>query len=148
MSRQLNSCIAAKSGWRLLYATTFLAVPVLLIVTTLVTWAGIMVLLLSSALLAMVFYVHDTPLHISVSDCDDMTKGWQLLYKAGANAKAAGAAPVLWEAKLVSANALRHCLQLSFVTHYPIVQKKTVVLWQDQVQADTWRRLMVLAQWR
>lgn len=142
------------SQWQCLYVMVYLLIMMALIMLTSLSWIGWVVVLISTGL--GVFFIVKTrhvPLHMTAPREDDIEQQWQLLYKNQyknkhknnhAQTQQMGD---LWEAKLQHARTYRHFVQLTFWTTHPMPSLQTVIIWQDQIDIDAWRRLRVLAHW-
>lgn len=51
----------------------------------------------------------------------------------------------VWQATLCKANDYQVAIVLTFAVIVPVQRQLTLIIWQDQVSADAWRQLSVLA---
>lgn len=70
---------------------------------------------------------------------------WQLQVAQGYIRVPFGQVHDVWQAKLTAAEDLGAVLLLRFWLFEPFKRHLTVQIWQDQVDADTWRQLKTLA---
>ena len=142
MSTQLVIKIAATSNWQRLYSCGFLMMVLLIISMTAIPIYGVLAVLMVGVLLCLLIEKNRgaQPLHITGCNIDEVNGYWQLLTQGRHQ-------PILWQAKLMSTQSFAHCVQLIFDTEQPRQQRETILIWKDQVEADTWRKLKVLTRW-
>lgn len=142
MSRQLVIDMARSSGWRTLYSLGFLLSVVLIVMSTdlSLSYTAIIVVMCIVNFLLIHFYRPNQPSHITGCDIDQVEGYWQLLMQQRYG-------PVLYEAQLVFSQSFYHCVQLTFETQQPIKKSLKVLIWRDQVNPATWRKLKVLTRW-
>lgn len=141
MIERLTSDIRQLSYWKILYvASYFLGLAILMILLDIPWWVSIVVTGIAITVVFLSEKLANQPLFINAPDLNNANTHWQLLYE-GRNRQE------LWEANLCQGRRFGHCLQLSFQTVHPIATKKTVLIWQDQVNANTWRQLKIFIKW-
>lgn len=142
MSRQLVIEITHKSGWQRLYYIGFFVAIMSMVSSTALPFYGLWVVALITILLCFfaVIKSRNQLLHITGSNLDNVNSYWQLLSQGRHQ-------PILWQATLLKSQSFPHCVQLVFDTQQPMIKRETVVIWKDQVEADTWRQLKVLTRW-
>lgn len=142
MSSQLVIDMARSSSWRTLYSLAFLLSIVLIVMSTDLSLSYIAIIVTMGIInfLLIRFYRSNQPLHLTGCDIDAVEGYWQLLIEQRYG-------PVLYEAQLVLSQNFYHCVQLSFETQQPMQKSLKVLIWKDQVNAATWRKLKVLTRW-
>ncbi len=140
---RLATTLRPKSYWRAGYHLAYLlAILAIGIMTALPWWAVI-----AMAIIAILVYSYASrwtiatqPLHLTAAHPTDYNSHWQLLFAGRYRDE-------LWEADLMTAKRIGHCIHLVFAVVHPEYKQQVVVLWQDQVSADMWRQLNILARW-
>lgn len=142
MSTQLVIEITAISHWQRLYSCGFLLLLLLIVGTSSLPFYGVLTLVMAGILLCILIEItrRGQPSHITGCNIDEVNAHWQLLIQGRHQ-------PILWQAKLISTQSFSHCVQLIFDTEQPLQRRETVLIWKDQVEADTWRELKVLSRW-
>lgn len=142
MSTQLVIEITAVSHWQRLYICGFLLLLLLIVSATDLPFYGLLAVGVAGLLLCILLEITRSGqlLHITGCNIDEVNAHWQLLIQGRRQ-------PILWQAKLISTQSFSHCVQLIFDTEQPIQRRETVLIWKDQVEADTWRELKVLSRW-
>lgn len=139
--RHLDVEVTAGSQWRRLYYLSYL-LSVVLVVLGMGTpwWMVVAVGVVSAIVYLLVLSSPQQLLHITSADMTDSSSQWQLLFE-GTNGDE------LWEMSLAQARSFYSCIQLKFDVTHPTAQRMTLIVWRDQVEADSWRQLKVLSRW-
>lgn len=104
-------------------------------------WSIITLLVVSVMAYIIAVLISAQPSHITSADTDQETSFWQLIYDVRERS-------ILWEAELIDAQSFNHCIQFKFQMVHPMKKQKTVMIWQDQVDIETWRKLKVISRWK
>ena len=133
------------SYWQIMLTTAYLLAIGLIALLASVAWWVLLLLLVISLVLIVVMSLYQSPLiHLTSPQLyhqkNKQQKLWQLLFAKPKKDQ-------LWEAKLIHCRDFGRCIQLSFMVTHPLSKTLHIVLWQDQIDSLSWRRLKVLSRW-
>lgn len=140
LSLRIDSAIKPSSYLRALLYMSLTALLILLSwLANLWLWQYILILIVAAAVASYLALSKPILLHISqppISKRIDI--GWQLLMRTGR-------ADELWQAKISAANYYPWLIHLRLVMTEPYKRPFTVTIFRDQVTAEQWRQLSILA---
>lgn len=140
MSLRVDVAIRPSHCYRLIMTLGFLlALGLLALLANLLWWQY--ALLLIACVLTLYFlqprtriqHISQPPLHRPLTD------NWQLVVQTEPR-------PIIWQAKLLSAQHYGRVMRLRFMRVEPDVRPLSLILYADQVSAADWYALSVLAQ--
>lgn len=140
LSLRIDTAIKPTSYLRaLLYVSLATIIILLAWLAELWLWQYVLILIVAAAVISYLALSNPILLHISqppLSKRIDM--GWQLLMRTGR-------ADELWQAKLSAASQYSWLIHLRLVMTEPYQRPFTVTIFRDQVNAEQWRQLSILA---
>ena len=139
-SLRIDTAIKPVSYLRLLmYIGLASAMIVLAWFAALVFWQYLLVLVVSVMVAIYLALSRPILLHISQPPLSQRAdKGWQLLIRTGRGDE-------LWQVQLVAVQAYRWTMSFEFNIVEPYRRSLSMTIFRDQVSADQWRELSVLA---
>lgn len=155
-SSRIDTPIRKISYWQMLVSIGYLLALGLLSLVANVTWWVCLLFIVVSLLLMLWMYLrylsHSALIHITSPQLykpqdssqsqqkSQQQKRWQLLFAKPRHHE-------LWEAELVQARDFGKCIQLNFAITHPLPKKQQIILWQDQIEPQSWRRIKTLSRW-
>lgn len=140
LSLRIDTPIKPTSYLRSLwYGSLALVIMLLAWLAALWLWQYVLILLVAAAVISYLALAKPILLHISqppISQRSDL--GWQLLMRTGR-------ADELWQAQLSAATHYSWLIHLTLVMTVPYQRPFTVTIFRDQVDAEQWRQLSILA---
>ncbi|WP_230656151.1 hypothetical protein [Psychrobacter sp. I-STPA10] len=146
---RIDAPVRRVSHWQIVVMAAYLLTLGLISLFIHVRWWIFILLVILSFMVLLWMYVRHSPLihltspqlyHQEHNQQNQSHKLWQLLFDKPEHHE-------LWEAKLVQCRDFGKCIQLNFTISHPMPETLLIMLWQDQLDAHSWRRLKALAKW-
>lgn len=139
-SLRIDTAIGPTSYLRLLLYSGLTCVMVLLAwIASLVLWQYVLVFIVATAVTVYLMLSRPIPLHLSQPPLSHrIDKHWQLLVRTGRGDE-------LWQAELKAVHGYRWMMSIEFAIIEPYRRSLSVIIFRDQVSANQWRELCILA---
>ena len=153
---RIDTPICKISYWQIMAMVAyFLTIGLIILLAHIVWWVWLLLILVSVMMLVGMYLRHSPLIHLTSPKLYHQThqqggqqnqqqnqshKLWQLLFDKPEYHE-------LWEANLIQCRDFGRCIQLQFAITHPMPETLTLVLWQDQIEPLSWRRLKALARW-
>ena len=139
-SLRLDTAIKPVSYLQILFYIALSGSIILLaMLASLSLWQYVLILIISVAVIGYLALSRPIILHISQPPlAKDIYRDWQLLIRTGRG-------DALWQAKLKAVTQSRWVICFEFNITEPYQRPLSVAIFRDQVNAEEWRKLTVLA---
>ena len=139
-SLRLDTAIKPMSYLQILFYIALSGSIILLaVITSLSLWQYVLILIISVAVIGYLALSRPIILHISQPPlAKDIYRDWQLLIRTGRG-------DGLWQAKLKEVTQSRWVICFDFDIVEPYQRPLSIAIFRDQVNAEEWRKLTVLA---
>ena len=106
---------------------------------SLALWQYVLVLIVAAAVTIYLALSRPIVLHLSQPPLNHrIDKHWQLLIRTGRGDE-------LWQAQLIAVHGYRWVMSIEFIIVEPYKRPLSVIIFRDQVSANQWRELRILA---
>ena len=139
-SLHLDTAIKPVSYLQILFYIALSSILILLaVLASLSLWQYVLILIVSVAVIGYLAFSRPIILHISQPPLGkDIYRDWQLLIRTGRG-------DALWQAQLKAVTQSRWVICFEFNITEPYRRPLSVAIFRDQVNAEEWRKLTVLA---
>ncbi|MDE4455401.1 hypothetical protein [Psychrobacter sp. DAB_AL62B] len=139
-SLRIDTAIKAMSYLRMaFYSVLASAIIILAGLASLSLWQYVLMLIISAAVISYLALSQPILLHITQPPLDkSVYQNWQLLIRTGRG-------DALWQAELSTLNHYRWVICFDFIVIEPYQRRLSVAVFRDQVSAEQWRELTILA---
>ena len=139
-SLRIDTAIKAMSYLRMVfYSVLASAIIILAGLASLSLWQYVLMLIISAAVISYLALSRPILLHISQPPLDkSVYQNWQLLIRTGRG-------DALWQAELSTLTHYRWVICFDFIVIEPYQRRLSVAVFRDQVSAEQWRELTILA---
>lgn len=139
-SLRLDTAIKPVSYLQILFYIALSSILILLaVLASLSLWQYVLILIISVAVIGYLALSRPIVLHISQPPlAKDIYRDWQLLIRTGHG-------DALWQAQLKAVTHSRWVICFEFNITEPYHRPLSVAIFRDQVNAEEWRKLTVLA---
>lgn len=139
-SLRIDTAIQPASYLRLLlYAGLTSAMAVLAWFASLALWQYVFLLIVATATTIYFILSRPIPLHLSQPPLSQrIDRQWQLLIRTSRGDE-------LWQAQLIAVHGYRWAMSAEFYVVEPYRRSLSVIIFRDQVSAQQWRELSILA---
>ena len=139
-SLRIDTAIQPTSYLRLLLYIGLASVMMIIAwFATLMLWQYVLIVIVTVMVIVYLILSRPMPLHMSQPPLSQRTdKGWQLMIRTAHGDE-------LWQAQLVTVHAYRWVMSFEFNIVEPYQRSLSVTVFRDQVSADQWRELRILA---
>ncbi|OXL27156.1 hypothetical protein [Psychrobacter sp. DAB_AL32B] len=139
-SLRIDTAIKATGYLRMVfYSVLASAIIILAGLASLSLWQYVLMLIISAAVISYLALSRPILLHISQPPLDkSVYQNWQLLIRTGRG-------DALWQAELSTLNHYRWVICFDFIVIEPYQRRLSVAVFRDQVSAEQWRELTILA---
>lgn len=139
-SLRIDTAIWPTSYLRLLLYSGLTSVMVILAwFASLALWQYVLVLIVAAAVTIYLALSRPIVLHLSQPPLNHrVDKHWQLLIRTGRGDE-------LWQARLIAVHGYRWVMSIEFIIVEPYKRPLSVTIFRDQVSANQWRELRILA---
>ena len=139
-SLRIDTAIKAMSYWRMIFYSVLASVMITLAaLASLSLWQYVFILIISAAIIIYLALSRPILLHISQPPLDkSIYRNWQLLVRIGLG-------DALWQAELNTLAHYRWVICFDFIIIEPYRRRLSVAVFRDQVSAEQWRELTILA---
>ena len=139
-SLRLDTAIKPVSYLQILFYIALSSILILLaVLASLSLWQYVLILIISVAVIGYLALSRPIVLHISQPPlAKDIYRDWQLLIRTGHG-------DALWQAQLKAVTQSRWVICFDFDIVEPHQSSLSIAVFRDQVNAEEWRKLIVLA---
>ena len=139
-SLRIDTPIKPASYLRLLFYMLLASVMVILAgLASLALWQYVLIFVVSAAVVSYLALSRPTLLHLSQPPLDkSVYQHWQLLMRTSHG-------DALWQAQLTAVSNYQWIICFSFIIKEPYQRPLSVAVFRDQVSAEHWRQLTILA---
>lgn len=139
-SLRIDTPIKPASYLRLLFYMLLASVMVILAgLASLALWQYVLIFVVSAAVVSYLALSRPTLLHLSQPPLDkSVYQHWQLLIRTSHG-------DALWQAQLTAVSNYQWIICFSFIIKEPYQRPLSVAVFRDQVSAEHWRQLTILA---
>ena len=139
-SLRLDTAIKPVSYLQILFYIALSGSIILLaVLASLSLWQYVFILIISAAIIGYLALSRPIVLHISQPPlAKDIYRDWQLLIRTGRG-------DALWQAQLKAVTQSRWVICFEFNITEPYQRPLSIAIFRDQVNAEEWRKLTVLA---
>lgn len=139
-SLRIDTAIRSSSRLRLLlYISLASAIILLAGLASLVLWQYVLILIISVAVVSYLALSRPIVLHLTQPPLNQrIDRNWQLLMRTGRGDE-------LWQAGLAAVHPYHWLISFDFIVVEPYQRALSVTIFRDQVSAEQWRELNVLA---
>lgn len=137
---RIDTAIQPASHLRLWLYVSLTSVMVLLAwFAALALWQYVLILIVAAAVTIYLTVSRPILLHVSQPPLSQrVDRQWQLLIRTGRGDE-------LWQAQLIAVHGYRWAMSFEFIIVEPYKRSLSVSVFRDQVNADQWRALSILA---
>ncbi len=137
---RIDATIKPSSYLRLLIYGSLTGAMILLgWLATLLLWQYVLLLMISVAVFSYLVLSRPIPLHLSQPPLSQrVDHNWQLLMRTGRG-------DGLWQAELAAVHHYHWLITFEFIIVEPYQRSLSVTVFRDQVSAEDWRKLSILA---
>ena len=139
-SLRIDAPIQPTSYLRLLFYMLLASVMVILAgLASLALWQYVLIFVVSAAVVSYLALSRPILLHLSQPPLDkSVYQHWQLLMRTSHG-------DALWQAQLTAVSNYQWVICFSFIIKEPYLRPLSVAVFRDQVSAEHWRQLTILA---
>ena len=139
-SLRIDSAIKSSSYLRMLLYFILTSILILLAYfANLLLWQYILILIISAVVISWLALSRPILLHLSQPPLSQrVDQEWQILMRTGRG-------DALWQAQLVTIDRYPLLIHFKFIVVEPYQRHLSITIFRDQVHADAWRELNILA---